>query len=159
MIYRLVMSNNGNEEDAKDLFQTGMIILYEKIKDNEYQKRSSLRTYFYSICRYQWLNQLKLAKRMKHFVDVARYEDSLEDVSLDDIETPLSEMQEILQKQFIRLDENCQKILIMFYYQNLSMHVIAERIGYTNAGNAKSQKYRCIQKLQGLMAPFRNIYK
>ena len=77
----------------------------------------------------------------------------------DDVFFQLSDLQELLAKQFIKLDENCQKILQLFYYDNLSMAIIAERTGYTNADNAKTQKYRCIQKLQGLMTPFIKLNK
>ena len=77
----------------------------------------------------------------------------------DDVFFQLSDLQELLTKQFIKLDENCQKILQLFYYDNLSMAIIAERTGYTNADNAKTQKYRCIQKLQGLMTPFIKLNK
>ena len=159
MIFKMVISNNGTEEDAKDLFQTGMVKLYEKIRDNVYQRNSSLKTFFYSICRYQWLTKLKRKKGEPNFIDINRYEEVLEDVSDEEPEVPYSEILDVLKKQFKLLDDNCRELLSMFYYQKLSMSVIAEKIGYTNADNAKSQKYRCIQKLQGMMAPFRKMYK
>jgi len=159
MIFKMVISNNGNEEDAKDLFQTGMIALFEKIRDNIYHRKSSLKTFFYSICRNQWLTVLKQQRGTPNFVDINRYEEVLEDVSIDEQEMPFSEILHALKKQFTLLDDNCKELLGMFYYQKLSMRIIAEKFGYANADSAKSQKQRCIQKLQGLMAPFRKIYQ
>ena len=159
MIFKMVISNNGSEEDAKDLFQTGIVTLYEKIRDNVYQRKSSLKTFFYSICRNQWLTILKQKKGTPNFVDINRDEEVLGDVSEHKPDLPISELLDVLKKQFKLLDDKCKDLLNMFYYQKLSMSVIAKKMGYTNADSAKSQKHRCFQKLQGLMAPFRNKYK
>lgn len=160
MIRQLVVLNSGTEEDAKDVFQTGVIVLYEKIKSDDFDKKSSIKTFFYSICRNQWLKRLKQMKLTDRIVDSQPYFDIPQQTEEnDDYLVPLSELQELLLRQFIKLDENCQKILQLFYYDNLSMAIIAERTGYTNADNAKTQKYRCIQKLQGLMTPFIKLNK
>lgn len=48
------------------------------------------------------------------------------------------------------LGEPCRSLLKDFYYQDLSMTEIAEKFGYTNADNAKTQKYKCLQRLKKL---------
>jgi DNA-directed RNA polymerase specialized sigma subunit len=53
-------------------------------------------------------------------------------------------MYESLQK----LGENCQRILRLFYFEKKSMEVIAQEMEYTNAENAKNQKYKCLQQLK-----------
>ncbi|HEY1009614.1 MAG TPA: sigma-70 family RNA polymerase sigma factor, partial [Daejeonella sp.] len=32
MILQMIVSNNGNEDDAKDIFQEAVIVLYSKVK-------------------------------------------------------------------------------------------------------------------------------
>jgi RNA polymerase sigma factor (sigma-70 family) len=159
MIQQLILTNSGTIEDAKDIFQIGVILLHEKIKDDSYDMQSSLKTFFYSICRNQWLKKLKQSRMTERITDTHKYANIQQIEDIDNGFLPLSEMQEILQRQFVRLDKNCQKLLKLFYYDNLSMTLIAERTGYTNANNAKTQKYRCIQKLQGLMIPFTKLEK
>jgi RNA polymerase sigma factor (sigma-70 family) len=159
MIQKLILQNSGTQEDAKDIFQIGVILLHEKVKDNSYNKQSSLKTFFYSICRYQWLKKLKQAKSTERIIDTHKYDNLPQTEDNDDGYLHLSETQELLQKKFLILDKKCQKLLKLFYYDNLSMTIIAERVGYTNADNAKTQKYRCIQKLQGLMTPFTKLNK
>lgn len=154
MIQQLILMNSGTEDDAKDIFQIGIILLHEKIKDDAYNKKSSLKTFFYSICRNQWLKKLQQSKFTDRINDTHEYSELAVSDANDDDFIQLSEMQDVLLKQFDKLDQNCQKILKLFYYDHVPMSVIAERIGYTNADNAKTQKYRCIQKLQGLMVPF-----
>jgi hypothetical protein len=48
------------------------------------------------------------------------------------------------------LGEPCKTIMEDFYMHNKSMQDICERFGYTNADNAKTQKYKCLQRLKKL---------
>ena len=42
MILQLVISNNGDEDDAKDIFQESVIVLYNKVKGGEFELNSKL---------------------------------------------------------------------------------------------------------------------
>lgn len=46
------------------------------------------------------------------------------------------------------LGEPCKTIIQDFYMHNLSMQDICEKFGYTNTDNAKTQKYKCLQRLK-----------
>ncbi|RZK15573.1 MAG: sigma-70 family RNA polymerase sigma factor, partial [Flavobacterium sp.] len=46
------------------------------------------------------------------------------------------------------LGEPCKTIIQDFYIHNLSMQDICEKFGYTNTDNAKTQKYKCLQRLK-----------
>ena len=48
------------------------------------------------------------------------------------------------------LGEPCKTIIEDFYIHNKSMQEICEDFGYTNADNAKTQKYKCLQRLKKL---------
>ena len=47
-----------------------------------------------------------------------------------------------------QLGEPCRTLLLDFYHGELSMEQISEKFGYTNADNAKNQKYKCLQRLK-----------
>jgi DNA-directed RNA polymerase specialized sigma24 family protein len=51
MILQLVLNNNGNEDDAKDVFQESIIVLYNKVKSGNFELNSKLKTFLYSVCR------------------------------------------------------------------------------------------------------------
>lgn len=55
-----------------------------------------------------------------------------------------------MQAAMQQLGEPCKTIIEDFYIQNKSMQDICERFGYTNAYNAKTQKYKCLQRLKKL---------
>ena len=46
------------------------------------------------------------------------------------------------------LGEPCKTLIQDFYIHKKSMDEIAEKFGYTNADNAKTQKYKCLQRLK-----------
>jgi len=48
------------------------------------------------------------------------------------------------------LGEPCKTIIEDFYINNRSMQEICDSFGYTNADNAKTQKYKCLQRLKKL---------
>jgi RNA polymerase sigma factor (sigma-70 family) len=148
MIFQLVVNNNGNEDDAKDIYQEAIIILYNKVKSGGFQLNSKLKTYIYSICRRLWLKRLnqlsKYAGSVQDFQDYIPVDD---DISLH--ESRENEFQK-MEKVLSNLGEPCSTIIRDFYMNSKSMQEISEKFGYTNTDNAKNQKYKCLQRLKKL---------
>ena len=46
------------------------------------------------------------------------------------------------------LGEPCKSLLEAYYLQHRNMQEIAVEFGYTNADNAKNQKYKCLMRLK-----------
>lgn len=148
MVMQLIINNNGDADDAKDIYQEAIIILYNKVKNGDFELSSKLKTYIYSVCRRLWLKRLSQLNR--YGGDIKDFEEYL---SVDD-ETEKNNERDI---QFNRmgdalnlLGEPCKTIIEDFYINNKSMKEICEEFGYTNADNAKTQKYKCLQRLKKL---------
>ena len=148
MILQLIINNNGNEDDAKDIYQEAIIVLYNKIKSGEFELSSKLKTYIYSVCRRLWLKRLGQMNRyggdIRDFEEYLPVEDEVDNHNERD--TQFNKMENALQL----LGEPCKTIMEDFYIHNRSMQDICERFGYTNADNAKTQKYKCLQRLKKL---------
>lgn len=148
MVLQFILNNNGDEDDAKDVYQESIIILYNKIKSGNFELSSKLKTYLYSVCRRIWLK--KLTQGNKKAGNIADYEDVLivdEDVEQHEArDLQFEKMQSALE----HLGEPCKTIIQDFYIHNLSMQAICEKFGYTNTDNAKTQKYKCLQRLKKL---------
>jgi len=148
MILNMIVQNNGTEEEAKDVFQEAVIVLYDKVKQHDFELTSRLKTYIYSVCRRLWLKQL--GSKDRTFRDVAAYEDIIvveEDLAMhEEKDLQLTMMEQALDE----LGEPCRTIIRDFYIANLSMQEICDKFGYTNADNAKTQKYKCLQRLKKL---------
>ena len=75
----------------------------------------------------------------------------LDTVSVDD-DLELYEKQsadfEMMNKAIANLGEPCKSLLEAYYLQKRNMQEIADSFGYTNADNAKNQKYKCLMRLK-----------
>jgi RNA polymerase sigma factor (sigma-70 family) len=151
LIKFLVTENGGADEDAEDIFQDGIIILYNKISLNQLVLSSSFKTYMYSICRNLWLQKLNKRKAIydklsdvEEFIDLPK--DMLQEASIEE-----AEMHRIIQIHFLSLPEDCQKILKLFI-KNIPLREIAGIMGFKTENYAKTRKYLCKEDLKKRIA-------
>lgn len=144
MVRNLVEKNSGSSDDASDLFQEVLIIIYEKIRDNKLFLTCSLKTYIYSVARNQWMKKLSYNKKFTTFNNFEQF------VSVgDEVEfSPEFEIKNLLND----IGEACRKLLILFYYRKKSMEEISLQLNYANSDTVKNQKYKCIQRLKKMIA-------
>ena len=64
LIQYFVTNNNGTEDDARDIFQEAMMVLYEKSRLPGFELTCQIRTYLYSVCRRLWLKKLQHSRRI-----------------------------------------------------------------------------------------------
>jgi DNA-directed RNA polymerase specialized sigma24 family protein len=62
----------------------------------------------------------------------------------------------MMEKAMQNLGEPCRSLLEAYYMQKKSMVEIAGSFGYTNADNAKNQKYKCLMRLKKLFFDQKN---
>ena len=154
VIESLVIKNHGSELEAKDVFQESVILLYEKLQQDEFDLRCSIKTFLYAISKRLWLKRWN-EKKTKVF-DTEIESDSGD---FDEAYLAFEEQEKRFQSMNIaltQLGEPCTTILKDFYINDLSMVDIADKFGYTNAQNAKNQKYKCLQRLKKLFFEMKN---
>jgi RNA polymerase sigma factor (sigma-70 family) len=147
MVQALIVNNNGTAEDAKDIFQETMIVLYERVQSGSFELNCQLKTFVYSVSRRLWLKRLMHQSRFmisEGHEEVVTVDDELEDHEKRNIEFGMME------KAMGGLGEPCKSLLEAFYMEKKSMQEIAANFGYTNAENAKTQKYKCLMRLKKL---------
>lgn len=146
-ILGMVQKNNGNAEDALDVFQEGIIGLWTNIEKGKFQLQESAKisTYLFALCRNIWIS--KLRKRKVMFTVDERTQGELID-EVDDMEEQYEQIK-TLEDRFRQLGDRCQQILKLFYYQKIALKDIAQRLSITEK-TAKNNKYRCMQKLRAL---------
>ncbi|MDQ4141265.1 MAG: sigma-70 family RNA polymerase sigma factor [Bacteroidota bacterium] len=143
MIANFVRLNNGSEEEAEDLYQEGIIALYEQVRKGDFNMGSSLKTYLYAICRNKWLSKLKKQ------VPVTDLEEHLHQIPTEEPNLDAPYVDEAALKLAIEgLGEPCRSVIIGYYYHKLSLEQLAETLNYSNANVAKQQKFRCVERLK-----------
>lgn len=148
MVQSFVLNNNGTYDDARDIFQEAMIVLYENAKSESFALTCQIKTYVYSICRRLWLKRLQYVNRY-----TAQVESLEETVPVEeDIEFQEKKNADfaLMEKALGSLGEPCKSLLEAYYLQKKDMTDIATSFGYTNADNAKNQKYKCLMRLKKL---------
>lgn len=148
MVQALIINNQGTADDARDIFQEAMIVLYEKARSDNFELNCQIKTYLYSVARRLWLK--KLQQQQKFSPDIAAVEETVP--VEDEVEAQEQRNAEyvMMEKAMHSLGEPCRSILEAFYLQKRSMTAIAGDFGYTNADNAKNQKYKCLMRLKKL---------
>ncbi|HEY1054610.1 MAG TPA: sigma-70 family RNA polymerase sigma factor [Emticicia sp.] len=147
IVLKLVVNNSGTSDAAKDIYQETIIVLYENARKPAFELNCQLQTYIYSVAKRLWLKQLK--KNGHTFLIREDDEGGIADVSEDlSFHNQKENDIERVNKSLESLGEPCSTLIKDFYVQKLSMDEIAEKFGYTNADNAKNQKYKCLQRLK-----------
>jgi len=155
VIQAFVLNNSGNADEARDLFQEAMIVLYEKAVSGSFELHSQLRTYLFSVCRRLWLKRLQQMNRYTGQVEM------LEDTVPVEEEMEMHEKKNndflLMESAMAKIGEPCKSLLDAYYIQHKNMQEIAADFGYTNADNAKTQKYKCLMRLKKLFfAQYKN---
>ena len=155
LIQSLVINNNGSADDARDIFQEAMIVLYENAKNDSFVLTCKITTYLYSICRRLWLKRLQQMSRygskVEGMEEIVPVEEDLEIHERRDADFS------IMERAMGSLGEPCKSLLEAYYLQKKGMTEIAQDFGYTNADNAKNQKYKCLMRLKKLFFAQYNI--
>lgn len=155
LIQGFILKNNGSTDDASDIFQEAMIILYEKSLSPGFQLTCQVKTYLYSVSRRLWLKRLQQIQRFNPGIEL-KEELVLIEEELVDHEKKNADFL-MMEDSLRRIGEPCKRILEAYYLQKKSMPEIAKQFGYTNADNAKTQKYKCLVRLKKLFfAQYKN---
>ena len=159
-----------NTDDMDDAYQEAFIrlqqhILTERLTADNIEK--SLLAYFKTIGRYvalEIINQrnkgrnrtdedgatgaidikeeLELSDDMD---DEPQYSDQSFDPN-DDMDT--QERERIIRSLIEQLGKPCAPLLLGYLWENKSMEMLAQELGYSNADSAKSQKAKCMKKVK-----------
>jgi RNA polymerase sigma factor (sigma-70 family) len=144
-----VTTNNGSEDDAKDIYQEAFLAVWRNVQMDKFTptNETALSGYIYQIARNKWIDQLRAAKGKK----LVAVPDT--DIPDEPVQTYSEEEETYLatvKKHFNSLGEQCRDLLGMFYFKKQSMREIADFFSWTEA-SAKNNKYRCLQKLRNMV--------
>ena len=142
-IVYFVENNSGNDEDGHDLFQEGLVVIFKKVQDPDFQLTSSFYTFFYAICRNLWYHKLR---RKSIEGGTLSPEMQLKDEDNSEALTTANDQYYLYRKMFLQLGEDCQKLLELFL-QKVSMSEIMDIMGFSSITYTKKRKFICKERL------------
>lgn len=144
-VRQYIYRNNGNIDDARDIFNDAIVVVLLKARENTLELKCSLKTYIYAVCRNLWLKKVKGEK-----VDMVSYEE-IEDTlySAEMVEEELfniSYAHLLFQKHLVKMNSTC-RMLIESFLAGKSFREITEEMKFENENYARKRKYRCVKLL------------
>ena len=159
-----------NTDDMDDAYQEAFIrlqqhILTERLTADNIEK--SLLAYFKTIGRYvalEIINQRNKGRNRTDEDEATDATDIKEELELsddmddepqyldqsfdpdDDMDT--QERERIIRSLIEQLGKPCAPLLLGYLWENKSMEMLAQKLGYSNADSAKSQKAKCMKKVK-----------
>ena len=141
MMTKLVITNSGTEEEARDVYQDALVVFWQKARSGNLVMTAKMSTYIYSICQNLWRKELERKKRLSN-----EEKDSGQSMDMDS-----EERNRIIGECLNQLGETCRKVLMYYYFDEMSMQEIADKLGFANTDTAKTKKYKCKQKLDEIV--------
>jgi RNA polymerase sigma factor (sigma-70 family) len=142
----MILKNNGDENDAADIFQESLVAIYQKAKTQNFVLTCPFEAFLYLVCKKKWINELN--KRKSHnvtFTDTAGYtagEDSLRQASLV---IQQDERKNLLEEKLAQLAEGCRKLL-QLSWSGKAMDEVAAILN-VSYGYVRKKKSECMAKL------------
>lgn len=141
-VRQLILSNAGSENDAEDIFQESLIIIFKKLREEEnFKLTAAFTTYIYSISRLLWLKHLREVKKIEIDPLNRDHEERIE------FEEP-SPVQDkdlriaIYQRTLLLIPEDCQKILRLTA-QDITSKEIARQLGFRSENYVRKRRHFC----------------
>lgn len=146
-----VLRNNGSADDAEDILQEALVILWERVRSGRFEHAAKLSTFVFGVARNLWLRVLAGRKREPLRApddDPVDPDDSVEESFLRE------EQAELIRRGLDKIEETCRRLLLLFYWEERSMEEIAGIMGFANSATAKSKKYQCKKHLEMILRSF-----
>ncbi|HLW31665.1 MAG TPA: sigma-70 family RNA polymerase sigma factor [Aequorivita sp.] len=156
-VRRYVLRNNGDEQQAKDVYQEAFLAMWRNVKDDKFTEDSkgNIGGYLFQIAKYKWLDHLR-SKEYKNTTFINR------DIEFEESQSDEEESKRIKIKMIMtavgQLGEKCQTLLKLFYFERKSYKEISKIVGMDEA-SARNAKYRCQEELKKLTQIIPNEYK
>lgn len=142
LITSYVKQNNGNNQDAEDIFQETIIVFLQKTKNADFILTSSLSTYLFAISKNLWLKQLRNSKE----VIESQLDESCDVIEINEDTTGDDETH--VYSWLERITKHCQQILKAIFFYDQPIEKLMIKMGWKNKHTAANQKYKCIQQLK-----------
>lgn len=149
MVRKYVLENSGRPEDAEDMLQDALIVLWENVCRKDFDLTSKISTYLYSVVRNKWLREIN-KRRIGKVSPVD--EQALESETIDSLRRMIrSEEFKIILRCIEKMGPTCRRVLTMFYLEEKGMEDIARALHFSNTDVAKAKKWQCKKELEALV--------
>jgi len=146
-----VMNNSGSRQDAEDVFQEVVVNFVDLVQKNKFRGESSLKTFLFALNRHAWLNELKRRGRAFKREEVYQKGQESQELNVSDILVDREDRRQLV-SLLEQLGDTCKKILLLFYFENLSITDILDNLHYENEQVVRNKKSKCLKQLEQMIS-------
>lgn len=149
-----ILANSGSEQEARDLFQEALLVLFKKMQDETFRLNTQAEVYLSVVAQKMWLYRLRSKKA--HPVQALDEQAHAQTVEADDDLELLLQEQENSEKidrvkvGLEKLKPDQRLFLEYVYFFKYPTAEIARLMGYSE-DFVKVKKHRCLAALRKLM--------
>ncbi|NCD26941.1 MAG: hypothetical protein EOL86_15330 [Deltaproteobacteria bacterium] len=146
-IKQLVCFNHGTTDEARDVFQDALLVIFKRTNDPSFFLSCSFKTFLFAIAQNLWLRKLHQKKK---FVSLDNeVSDSSFLFCLECLEFEITIQEERLlmyHRHFDTLTQQCKEIIKMML-EKYSTEEIMKIMDFSSIAYARKRKYQCKQSL------------
>ncbi len=144
-VIHYIKTNSGNEDQAQDVIQETLILLFNQSKANKLHLTCPFDAYFFLLCKRRWINELKKSSNKgvtisDDYTSINESEEQM--VTQTEI---FDEKQQLFDSMFQKLGDKCKEILTLSFTIK-TMEEVAEKLNVTY-GYARKKKSLCTGQL------------
>ena len=143
-VKQYILKNNGTVEEAEDIFQDSLLLLYKYIKTNRLDEIKEINSFLFTVCRNNYINSAKVKNRNTSLSTSKEYIDN-EETGYELMLT--TEREKTIMELLTLTGERCKDLLFATIYESLSMKEICAKLGFSTEDAAKTKHYKCKQRL------------
>ncbi len=148
VVFKHIQMHGGSLDDAKDMLQESIIVLWQNVSAGRFKLQSKLSTYLVAVAKNKWMVEMRKKKRFVQD-DPPDNTHPAEPGILDKIVN--DEMLERVRFALEQITPICKQLLLLFYFEERSMEEIAKILSFANMNVAKAKKYQCKKALQDVV--------
>jgi RNA polymerase sigma factor (sigma-70 family) len=136
---RKILSEGGTNNDAQDIFHDALMVLFVKIRNEDFKLSSSIHTFLQAIARNLW--KKFQTTNPESFKRIENESETIPEEYLDE-EYILIERRKLYLKYLSELPEDCKR-MIQLVIKGVSLKEITRIMAYNSVEFTKTKRYRC----------------
>ncbi len=140
-----IIRNSGNQEDSLDVFQDGLVVIYNLIQNRKLNPSVSFGAMLYSISKHLWLKELRKTRHNSRYAAFISAEELSDE---PEITSQITEMErrKLVLRYFQQLSPQCKQ-LISHYIQEIPVSVTTRELGFSSDQYTRNRQSHCKSRL------------
>lgn len=142
-----VLKNNGQLEDAEDIFQKALMQIAVRYEVDKFEIKSSFEAYLFTVCKNLWRKELNASKGKVTEYDFQELENEADAIARSALE---QKRWELFTEKLSEIAGRCKELLNL-YFADVSYLDIVKTLDYGSEAVARQAVYKCKERLKALV--------